>query len=84
MTLPCDWNNAVAFDHEGVQLAAGAEHTEEIILAEIDVSALRAARATPRGMELLTHRPAPQLCEIARQPAFTRQNVLQRVGGAVY
>ena len=75
---------SVAYDHEGVELASGAEHKEEMVIVDVDVTALRAARGTQRGAELLKHRPAPQLCEIARQAAFTRQNVFDRVGGSVY
>ena len=74
----------VAYGHKGVKLGSGAEHKEELVMVDVDVSALRAARATQRGADLLKHRPAPQLCEIARQAAFTRQNVLDRVGGSVY
>jgi hypothetical protein len=57
---------------------------EQVLVAEIDVASLRMARGTPRGQELLRQPPAPQLCEIAREPAFMRQNVLHRVSGAVY
>ena len=56
----------------------------QLLVAEIDIIALRAARATPRGVELLRQPPAPQLCEIARAPEFVRENVLHRVGGSVY
>ena len=83
--------NSIAFDHEGKQIALGAKtpHTaipgvEELVVAEIDVSALRAGRETARGRVLLAQPPAPEVCEIARAPAFTRQNVFDRVGGAVY
>ena len=83
--------NSIAFDHEGKQVAVGAKtpHTaspgvEELVVAEIDVSALRAGRETARGRLLLAQPPAPEVCEIARAPAFTRQNVFDRVGGAVY
>ena len=83
--------NSIAFDHEGKQVAVGAKtpHTaspgvEELVIAEIDVSALRAGRETARGRLLLAQPPAPEVCEIARAPAFTRQNVFDRVGGAVY
>mmetsp|Transcript_24995 Transcript_24995/g.75295 ORF Transcript_24995/g.75295 Transcript_24995/m.75295 type:complete len:145 (+) Transcript_24995:413-847(+) len=82
----CCNGRSVAYGHDGTVLAGPASAEQQMLLATFDVAAIRRARATPTGRAMLEPLDVPvdrpQLCQLHRQPAFTRPNVYGRVGGS--
>jgi hypothetical protein len=72
-----------AFDHAGNVLVQGPQGTEELVVSNINLESLRAARKSERGRLLLAQPPAPEICEIARAQAFSRDNVFGRNGATI-
>ena len=69
---------SVAYDHLGQQLVlAGGD--EGVYLAKIDLTALRAHRASAFGQALLPRMRAPALCDLPRGKDFQGNGALGRM-----
>lgn len=74
----CCNGQSAAYDHTGAELARGGE-AEGVLLATVDIAALRAHRATAFGRSLRNVSARPELCTLPRHPAFAAAGALGRM-----
>jgi len=75
--------NSVATDHLGLAVTAAPYNTSSIVVAEINVTALRTYRGTARGHAVRQVQHNPGLCKLRKDQSFGASNFWNRTGGSV-
>ena len=75
--VPLD-GRSCAYDASGAELAVGPTGAEAIVMADVNLTALREHRSSTAGHERLRPWPTPALCDPVKNPAFQHVNPLGR------
>ena len=70
---------SAAFNARGEPALDVAGSDVGVLYADFDITAIRAARATPEGQAALRQPPVPRLCQMHRRPEYERPSTFGRV-----